>query len=262
MRVLARIAIGALMGFVYWLVWYNDSLDEHESHFVFGWFFNVVLWLLTCVVAATAIAQEKESDTWTLLLATPLSGRQIVYGKLAGILWRLKWPALFIAAHYTIFWLNGTLTGFSTAVAVWVILTFNSLWAATGLYLSLKIPKTTVAVVVNLLLGVLLYLAVMLVELAAYELIARYWDDGPFVLLTNPYWYITIGIEAWGNNLSAMRTVDLAGFGGDLNHVEFGWLTLIAGLVYLAISALIFFWTIVRFDRIVGRARSVGKAAA
>ena len=53
----------------------DNDLDDRDAHRVYAVIFNGLLWLLTAVLAATAIAQEKESDTWTLMLTAPLSGR-------------------------------------------------------------------------------------------------------------------------------------------------------------------------------------------
>ena len=48
-------------------------LDDSELQMVYAVIFNGLYWLLVAVLSATAIAQEKESDTWTLLLTAPLS---------------------------------------------------------------------------------------------------------------------------------------------------------------------------------------------
>ena len=62
------------------------------------------------MLSATAIAQEKESDTWTLLLTTPLTGRAIVWGKVLGVYKRLAWPAALILTHFLAFTLFGVIT--------------------------------------------------------------------------------------------------------------------------------------------------------
>jgi hypothetical protein len=43
-------------------------------------------------MAATSITGEKEKDTWTTLLSTPLEGGEIVLAKLAGVLYTARWP--------------------------------------------------------------------------------------------------------------------------------------------------------------------------
>ena len=49
------------------------------------------------MLSSTAIANEKESDTWTVLLVSPISAKSIVLGKLVGLLRRLVWPTALIA---------------------------------------------------------------------------------------------------------------------------------------------------------------------
>ena len=66
-----------------------NGLDDEDTQIGYAVVFNGLFMLLVCVLAGTAIAQEKESDTWTLLLATPISGWDIVWGKVLGQLRRL-----------------------------------------------------------------------------------------------------------------------------------------------------------------------------
>src|SRR5204862_1950784 len=71
------IAGGAMIGLLfltYAVLAAQDDLSRHFVHQAYACVFNGMFWLLTSVLAATAIAQEKESDTWTVLLTTPLGG--------------------------------------------------------------------------------------------------------------------------------------------------------------------------------------------
>jgi ABC-type transport system involved in multi-copper enzyme maturation permease subunit len=53
------------------------------------------VWCLGVATAAAArIAHEREEDTWTSLIATPLSGQEIVRGKMLGALWTTRWIGL------------------------------------------------------------------------------------------------------------------------------------------------------------------------
>jgi ABC-type transport system involved in multi-copper enzyme maturation permease subunit len=123
----------------------------------YAFVFNFILWLLVTVFSATAIAQEKESDTWTLLLTTPVSGTTVVFGKAIGLLRRMMWPTILIVAHFAIFALTGVISPGSFFIAIWVIVTFNTVWIATGIYLSLRIKTVIFAVILNLLLGIAVY---------------------------------------------------------------------------------------------------------
>lgn len=52
--------------------------------------------LLLAVRAAAGITHEKERDCWTSLLATPLTGREIIQAKMLGNLYWLRWPFLLL----------------------------------------------------------------------------------------------------------------------------------------------------------------------
>ena len=156
-------------------------------------------WLLTAVLSATAIASEKESDTWTLLLTTPLRGHSVVWGKVAGLYKRLMWPAALIFTHFLAFTLFGVIRWPALFGAVWVIFSFNSLWVATGIFLSLRVRKVTFAVIINLLLAVGIYLVAFFVLMVIGELfIDRELPE--FVAWYLPYYYLGEGITTdWSN---------------------------------------------------------------
>ncbi len=105
--------------------------------------------------------EEKESDTWTLLLATPVSGRTIVWGKALGVLRRLLWPAALIAGHFLIFAAFRVISFTAAFSGIWIILSFNTVWVATGVYFSLRMAKVTTAVINNFSLALIVYLGVM-----------------------------------------------------------------------------------------------------
>src|SRR5258705_5499296 len=146
------------MLFIYILMSANNALTEPQAQIPFAFIFCGMLNILACVISATAIAQEKESDTWTLLLVTPLSARRIVMGKLLCILRRLAPLALVIILHFLLFFISGTINAVTFLVILYLTFTTNIIWVATGLYLSLRIKRVTFAVMLNLAGPLLLYL--------------------------------------------------------------------------------------------------------
>lgn len=136
---------------------YDNVLKDADSQIFFAIMFNAGAWVILAVLSATVIAQEKEGDTWTLLMATPVSGSAIVWGKALGTLRRLQWPAVILLVHFLIFWMAGVISLSMVGLVLWIIVTFNSLWLATGIYFSLRTRSTTTAVVYNLLMAPLLY---------------------------------------------------------------------------------------------------------
>ena len=140
----------AFLLFIYALMSANRSLTEPYSQVPFSFIFCAMLNILTCVLSATAIAQEKESDTWTLLLATPLSARRIVIGKVLGILRRLAPLSILITLHFCMFRAAGVIDNVTLATILFLIFTTNLTWVATGVFLSLRIKRVTFAVMLNL----------------------------------------------------------------------------------------------------------------
>ena len=252
---------GAAATVVFLLVVYvvlhgDDLLGEEETQAGFAWIFNLIVWLLTCVLAATAIAQEKESDTWTLLLTTPLSGRAIVWGKVLGLYRRMAWPGALIAAHFLAFTVGGVIGWPAYFLTLWVIFSFNSVWVATGLYLSLRSRKVTFAVILNLLLGVGLYLVVFFVLIVFAEL----WSMRTLQELVGwylPYFYLAEGLTTdWSNWADEQTRLPM-------NVTATGpYFLAVAGLVgvlHLGIASAILQATANAFDRVVGRAPQVAR---
>jgi ABC-type transport system involved in multi-copper enzyme maturation permease subunit len=249
--------VGAAATVVLLLVTYlvlagDHLLDEEFAQAGYSWVFNLVVWLLTAVLAGTAIASEKESDTWTLLLATPLSGHSIVWGKVMGLYKRLIWPGVLIVTHFLAFTLFGVIRWPAFFIAVWVIFSFNSVWVATGLYLSVRVRKVTFAVIINLLLAVVVYLAAFFVLLVISELfIARELPE--WVAWYLPYYYLGEGITTdWSNALST----EYMTLPGNLKVSGYVFLltVVVVGLMHLALAFAILQFTAASFDRMVGRA--------
>ncbi|HZN66209.1 MAG TPA: ABC transporter permease [Tepidisphaeraceae bacterium] len=243
-------AVGILLSTYVMLASENDLMDE-ETHMGYAWVFNALVWLLVSVLSATVIAQEKESDTWTLLLTTPLSGESVVWGKVLGLFRRMMWPAVLIVSHFALFTISGAIDVGAFFVALWVIFSFNTVWIATGVYLSLRLKRVTFAVILNLMLAIVLYLGVFVVLLIVSELVSNS-DLVEAVLWYNPYYYMAMGMDdvwRWGYP----RRIDLP------NDVKVGYVgylgvLLLVGSLHVALSALLLQWTARRFDRIVGRA--------
>lgn len=262
LRVVSWLATVGVLAVVYGLIGAEVGLDDEDTHVMFGILYNAVVWVLAAVISATAIAQEKEGDTWTLLLSTPLPAHKIVLGKLAGIFWRLKLLAVLVVLHFAVFAATGAITPAAAVLAIGVILGFNAFWITTGLYLSLKVNKVTVAVVVNLILGVVAYLGLILVEAAAMELL-EVRRNGPFSALISPYWYLAEGIDRLSSDYFYYASSPMIRVPGvDTQVTAMGFLRVAVAVVlgHLLAAAGVAWWTISRFDRIVGRASQVGPA--
>lgn len=250
------VVCGVLLLVTYIAMAGNRIAGDTQFQGVFAVVFSGLLNLLVCVLAATAIAQEKESDTWTLLLATPLSAREIVLGKLVGVLRRLLWPSILIAVHFFLFTLGGVIRFDSFLLVLWIIFSFNSLWLATGLYLSLRVKKVTFAVILNLILPVLLYGALPLSLVVAVELI---FPDalrgsrklGELGLWPMPYHFL---VNAIGRGNQSYHSNDYwLPVVGSTTYADFVQAVLVVGGTMLLLATALLLHLISWFDLIVGR---------
>ncbi len=69
--------------------------------------FDVVYIFLVAGYAVEGLAKERERETWLGLIATPLTGREILRAKMLGSIWKARWLALVMMA----LWLVGLLVG-------------------------------------------------------------------------------------------------------------------------------------------------------
>jgi hypothetical protein len=69
--------------------------------------FDVLYVLMVVGAAAESVAAERERDTWLGLIATPLTGREILRAKLLGSIWRTRGLAILMLA----LWVVGLLAG-------------------------------------------------------------------------------------------------------------------------------------------------------
>ncbi|QDT00115.1 ABC transporter permease subunit [Adhaeretor mobilis] len=103
---------------------------------------GVAIMLMLAARAAGSITQEKESDCWLSLLATPLTGKEILAGKFFGSLYAMRWPTAIIAFAWA---LAAVLNPSYLLVAVPMLITLlacASFAALLGLHFSMR-SKTT-----------------------------------------------------------------------------------------------------------------------
>jgi ABC-type transport system involved in multi-copper enzyme maturation permease subunit len=81
--------------------------------------------------ASSSVVQEREADTWTSLVSTPLSGLEIVRGKMIGAFWGLRWVGLILLGLWLIGLAAGSIHPFGFAAVV--IETAIFLWFVTAL---------------------------------------------------------------------------------------------------------------------------------
>lgn len=268
-----------LIGVTYLLVLDRRAHFDPDAHAGYAIVFHSLLLLAACVLSATAVATEKESDTWTLLNLTPLTGRQIVYGKLWGILRRLSVPAAITVGHFVLFVGFGNLPWRAGVVAVWIMLCGLAPFIVVGLWLGFKVKRTTTAVILSLLTPVAVY-AVLPVMVSAAARAARV---SPGLQFTEASTGILAGTGLGRHNAQLLvRICGSHDYGRTTNRFEQAWayyqlgpvvdalaeqrawesarnrrqlpLSLWVGLFHLAVALAGVEWMVLRYDRLTGRA--------
>lgn len=252
-RVTTVVGVIALMTLAYVAAGVNDGLKDNDFHIFLAFCFYTILMLLACVLSATSITQEKEGESWTVLLASPISGAEIIWAKAAGVGRRMFWPLVLVIAHFGLFTLFGIISPLEFLLIMVVMVGFNSIWIATGVAISLWFRKVTAAVITNLALPVLLYGAGSVVLVVIDSLFGH--DDRLIrqVCWYLPYYYFAEGITQ-SYRWSSGRQMELPGL---RMHVSMGIFVLVAMIIatlHLLAAAGILAWAAKSFNSIVGRA--------
>ena len=155
----AAAAILALL-ISYYSNYRNRTLQDSFAHTGYSLIF-VLLGLITNVIfSATSITGEKESASWPILLATPLTDRQIVFGKGFGALKRCTPFWFFLAGHLILFTLLGYIHPAAVIHLAMIIAGVLIFLNGSGLYFGSKFRHTTTAVVMNFAFVLMVWLAV------------------------------------------------------------------------------------------------------
>jgi ABC-type Na+ efflux pump permease subunit len=127
----------------------------------------IITGLLLGAAAATGVTMEREKDTWTSLVSTPLEGPEILKGKILGAIWRVRNEL----AALVLVWLIGLFCGavhpLGFLVAILATSVFVAFIAILGTYFSLRCKSSvrgisaTIAVLVFLNWGYLFCCAPM-----------------------------------------------------------------------------------------------------
>jgi ABC-type transport system involved in multi-copper enzyme maturation permease subunit len=140
---LGAVVMAVLLG-VWIYFWFADPLPEFDGAV---WFVVVKgltwpIYLSLLLTSSSAFAGERERATWDAILTSPLDGREIVWGKLAGSLWDVRW------------WLAAISLGF-----VIVLLQaidepeLTSFWGTAGTSRAARVPRALALIVTGSLAG-------------------------------------------------------------------------------------------------------------
>ena len=118
----------------------------------------VAIWLLALAGAsASSVAVEREEDTWVSLTSTPLTGWEILRGKVLGAIWSQRSFALIPLALWTLGLVAGAIhpLGFLATLGAFAITSW--LVAAVGVHASLLASSTSKALTATIVRLAVLY---------------------------------------------------------------------------------------------------------
>jgi ABC-type transport system involved in multi-copper enzyme maturation permease subunit len=128
------------------------AIGYEATHLLYLWTFLGLGILFTITASATVISTERERGSWPVLLVTPLTNRDILLGKLVGVLRRCGPIWLPLPAYLVAFTCAGIFHSWAVVQGTLILLAVVLFLAATGFYFSGRFGKTTDAVTANLIL--------------------------------------------------------------------------------------------------------------
>ena len=135
----------------------EGALDENFTHVSYAILFVFMGSVFNIVFSATRITTEKESQTWPLLLVTPLSDWEVLLGKAVSSFRRCLPIWGLLAGHVFLF----TLVGYIHPIAIFhlliVVAWLSCFITGAGLYFSTRFRRTTSAVVASFSLALALW---------------------------------------------------------------------------------------------------------
>jgi ABC-type transport system involved in multi-copper enzyme maturation permease subunit len=140
-----------------------DDLAQEELNYPIAVVGSILTLILACFGTGSLLAGEKESRTWEVLLTTPLSAWEIVWGKFLGSL-RRQWPIpLAVGAHFLFVSLASPVRIAVIPLLASVILGGLLAVTATGVFCSQLVGKSVRASALNFALWMGLWAGVPLV---------------------------------------------------------------------------------------------------
>ena len=213
--------------------------------------------LLLSVSAATSLAEERDRGSLDVILTTPLTTREIVWGKWWGtfaMVPRLAILPIWVSAGASMV----TDGGIGLVLMIGLTLAYAAAITSLGLAAATWVPRLgrviTLSVMTYILVAVGWPLMLqVLPELSVFWGISAYGDrnwDG--LLLASPFFGIYATTEWAARPWYASSTYSMRGFGQSLAHEDPLWSLIWIG-AYSAIALILVFATLRTFDRCLGR---------
>ncbi|MFC1781324.1 ABC transporter permease [Planctomycetota bacterium] len=139
-------------------------LAEDFTHIMYALMFVITGSIFNMIFASTCITSEKESQTWPILLSTPMSGWQIIFGKALGVFYRCLPVWILFAGHILLFVFTGTFH--PIAILHFLIFLTGIIIFLTGLgiYCGSRVNRTTWSVVLNFIFIIVFWAVIPIIS--------------------------------------------------------------------------------------------------
>jgi len=165
-------------------------LNDEQTHLFYLYVFLGLGMLFSLIIPATTISSEKESNSWMILLASPLTARQIVWSKYIGSIRRCLPAWMFLFLHLVVFVSKGTIHPVALLQISMLSIGMIAFLTGTGIYFSHRFRHTTTAVIWNISFAAAIWLLIPFISIVfcnilpgsvGDDLAEIYMDTNPFV---------------------------------------------------------------------------------
>lgn len=232
---LSGFAATAVLAYTFWA-----SDDGQMVSTVVAMIGLVISVMIVSGTAGSALGQERESRSWETLLSTPLSAGQILIGKLAGVLFRLRIIWLFVVGTIIISAVGWETEPILLLHMVMLLVTTSFFVGCVGLFFGSVTRRSMVAIVASLasILGIWLVLPVA--TMMCVGLSGRDGEEAASVVAaTNPFAWAAVTI-AGARDHSWREGYSYTFFSwGELNALEFTFVLGVFCAIYVGLGAVL-----------------------
>ncbi|MGQ0627933.1 MAG: ABC transporter permease [Phycisphaerales bacterium] len=236
-----RLAFWVMAPLVLFVAYYHGALQEDDFDSFVLVAGTLLATLFGCTATAGAVGAELQSRTWHVLLASPLTAREIIWGKFLGALPR-QWPVpLFMFTHLVISCLAGHARFLNTLFAAWVLGVTLIFLCALGVFMSVHCRKATKTAVATFMVAASVWFIIpvtckVIGELVRGGFLNKLSHLADYLVVPNPVILATMIARSQGR---FDRDDYYLPNNQMLSTFEFGVLITVLGIVTLAISWLL-----------------------
>ena len=141
-----------ILVFAYGYCGYKDYLSRNEVQLAFIIAYFALGLLRTTTTSATCITSEKEARTWPVLLTTPLSEKNIAFGKIVGSCLQAWLFWLLLGVHIMVFSFAGYIHFAAFLPLTLLVVSSALLISSIGVFLSSSFKRSSTSSAINFIL--------------------------------------------------------------------------------------------------------------